>query len=334
MKGNLIRISLAASIVFILSGCSGYMSELKGTAKPDAVVMEKVPVSKSYHVPQDVALAAIKKVMKSQGVIYEIVAGEDKDTVRLKTEPIVVQEASAMDLMLAKSAYSAQEIIDVSMDGTVSFIARFAKSWEGLGDQNTKNLQFPDKENELRKNFFDALDKELPIVGQTSPPTITSDQENVVKRKVDSDQVIAKAQKKLSLLGYDPGPADGISGKKTRNALKQFQQSNGLAVTGKADKETMDKLLKSPETGQTDPGTAPSTPKENIALDPAVESVEPPQPLFTPETTQTPQSADESAPSVENGPVDASLGQNNPVSPSGEGSQKPNPPTVSSPTDL
>lgn len=241
MKRTLICILLIASI--ILSGCSGYLDELHGTAKPDSMITEIVPVSKSYSATQDVVLAAIKKLMKSEGVIYEIVAGEDKDTVRLKTEPIVVQKASVMDLMLAKSAYSALEIIDVSKDGTVSFMARFAKSWEGLGDQNTKNLQFPEKENELRKIFFDALDKELHIAGRTEPAINTSYQGNVAKGKGNPDQVIAKAQQKLSLLGYDPGTADGISGEKTRNAIRKFQEDNGIPVTGETDKQTMEMLL-------------------------------------------------------------------------------------------
>jgi peptidoglycan hydrolase-like protein with peptidoglycan-binding domain len=36
--------------------------------------------------------------------------------------------------------------------------------------------------------------------------------------------------------------ADGKFGKGTKNALKKFQKENGLKVTGKADKETMEKL--------------------------------------------------------------------------------------------
>ena len=42
--------------------------------------------------------------------------------------------------------------------------------------------------------------------------------------------------------GYNPGPVDGVWGKKTESALKKFQQDNGLSVTGKLDEKTQKKL--------------------------------------------------------------------------------------------
>jgi len=41
-------------------------------------------------------------------------------------------------------------------------------------------------------------------------------------------------QAKLAGLGYNPGPADGILGRKTTDAIKAFQRDEGLAVNGKA----------------------------------------------------------------------------------------------------
>lgn len=52
-----------------------------------------------------------------------------------------------------------------------------------------------------------------------------------------------KAQKKLSALGYAPGPADGVMGHKTRKAVKKFQKSRGLKVTGVLDTNTLHRLL-------------------------------------------------------------------------------------------
>ncbi len=47
-----------------------------------------------------------------------------------------------------------------------------------------------------------------------------------------SSKVIKKVQKALNELGYDCGKADGILGKKTKAALKKFQEDNELKVDG------------------------------------------------------------------------------------------------------
>ncbi|MGD9305738.1 MAG: ankyrin repeat domain-containing protein, partial [Desulfobacterales bacterium] len=57
-----------------------------------------------------------------------------------------------------------------------------------------------------------------------------------------NDQTVYQAQEKLKDLGYDPGRPDGILGKKTKAAIRHFQQDNGLPVTGKIDEQTKAKL--------------------------------------------------------------------------------------------
>ena len=56
-----------------------------------------------------------------------------------------------------------------------------------------------------------------------------------ISQAADSDAAIAKAQQQLKILGYDPGPVDGLWGQKTAAALQQFQKAQGLTVTGKLD---------------------------------------------------------------------------------------------------
>ena len=58
-----------------------------------------------------------------------------------------------------------------------------------------------------------------------------------------SDDDVYQVQKKLKELGYDPGSADGIWGKKTASAVKSFQRDNGLPVTGQLDEQTRAKLI-------------------------------------------------------------------------------------------
>lgn len=53
---------------------------------------------------------------------------------------------------------------------------------------------------------------------------------NIVKG--DTTANIKAVQQRLSNLGYTVGSIDGIFGKKTRNAVKSFQKSNGLVADG------------------------------------------------------------------------------------------------------
>lgn len=57
-----------------------------------------------------------------------------------------------------------------------------------------------------------------------------------------SNPEVMTLQAALKKAGEDPGPADGVMGRKTRSALRAFQKKNGLKTTGRADKETMAKL--------------------------------------------------------------------------------------------
>jgi hyperosmotically inducible protein len=49
-------------------------------------------------------------------------------------------------------------------------------------------------------------------------------------------------QQALKDKGFDPGPIDGVMGSKTVSALKQYQKSENLPVTGRMDRDTSAKL--------------------------------------------------------------------------------------------
>jgi peptidoglycan hydrolase-like protein with peptidoglycan-binding domain len=59
--------------------------------------------------------------------------------------------------------------------------------------------------------------------------------------RTDRDPVKA-AQESLRDKGYDPGPADGKMGPKTRQAVREFQTKEGLKPTGTLDSTTMARL--------------------------------------------------------------------------------------------
>jgi len=57
----------------------------------------------------------------------------------------------------------------------------------------------------------------------------------------DTEHVKA-VQQALKDQGLDPGPIDGKMGAKTKSALREYQQKQGLKATGRLDSETSAKL--------------------------------------------------------------------------------------------
>ena len=58
----------------------------------------------------------------------------------------------------------------------------------------------------------------------------------------DRSRVVYHAQMRLMHKGYNPGPVDGLMGKKTRDAIAKFQWDIGLKVTGSLDHATQTAL--------------------------------------------------------------------------------------------
>jgi hypothetical protein len=57
------------------------------------------------------------------------------------------------------------------------------------------------------------------------------------------DWRIGQAQDRLQAAGFDPGPLDGVLGARTKEALRRYQASRGLPVTGMLDEATRNALL-------------------------------------------------------------------------------------------
>jgi peptidoglycan hydrolase-like protein with peptidoglycan-binding domain len=62
------------------------------------------------------------------------------------------------------------------------------------------------------------------------------------KAMIKGTDEIRKVQEALKEKGENPGTVDGIMGRKTRAAIKAFQKTNGLKVTGTVDDQTGEKL--------------------------------------------------------------------------------------------
>lgn len=80
-----------------------------------------------------------------------------------------------------------------------------------------------------------------PTAGETAPaPDRESEQvalatasiEEAADGAADTSVVIGRVQERLNALGYDAGPADGVLGPSTREAIRAFEAARDLPVTG------------------------------------------------------------------------------------------------------
>jgi len=81
-----------------------------------------------------------------------------------------------------------------------------------------------------------------PVIKKYTPPVTTtakaSEPASALKKNSKYDPLVALLQAKLTNLGTDPGPVDGINGTKTVNALKEVQRFFGMKPDGIYGKES------------------------------------------------------------------------------------------------
>jgi peptidoglycan hydrolase-like protein with peptidoglycan-binding domain len=115
-------------------------------------------------------------------------------------------------------------------------VAKRIQTKGGYGMKNTLGRTL------LTSVFVIAL--ATPSWAADEPQKAAPKQEKAMKSAVshESRDEVKKVQEALKSKGEDPGIIDGVMGKKTEAALKKFQKTNGLKVTGAMDRETTDKL--------------------------------------------------------------------------------------------
>ena len=78
--------------------------------------------------------------------------------------------------------------------------------------------------------------------GDPSDQSTTPRASGQMQRLGSNPDAIRGAQQALEQQGYQIGQADGVMGPKTRQALKKFQQDQGLHASGQLDQQTAQAL--------------------------------------------------------------------------------------------
>ena len=66
----------------------------------------------------------------------------------------------------------------------------------------------------------------------------------MIKSAPRGSSLVLQTQQQLNRLGFNAGTADGLMGKKTRQAIKLFQKRNNIHVDGKSTSILLIKLKK------------------------------------------------------------------------------------------
>lgn len=141
-------------VVVMLSSCgTGYViSEMKGTAKPEGGISETIPETKTYTVGNKELWKAVQDVLDEQGYIF----AADSSSGRIKTDPKILGDPNKV--VGAAATYSSVVAIKVE-NSSVTYKARFNKKSNIV--ESSELREYPEKENELRRDFFAALDKKI-----------------------------------------------------------------------------------------------------------------------------------------------------------------------------
>jgi peptidoglycan hydrolase-like protein with peptidoglycan-binding domain len=81
----------------------------------------------------------------------------------------------------------------------------------------------------------------LPTIVDAAGPGSTGEQAPEQRGLLTKDQ-IRLAQERLKAEGFDPGPVNGVLNPHTETALRQYQEKQGIAVSGSLDEATLREL--------------------------------------------------------------------------------------------
>jgi peptidoglycan hydrolase-like protein with peptidoglycan-binding domain len=103
-----------------------------------------------------------------------------------------------------------------------------------------------------------------------TPSRIAPDPSPPPSEALSGRELVAEVQRELNRLGYDAGPVDGLMGTRSRNAIRAYQGSVGLAQDGQATTALLARLRQTERepAARVPPEPAP-TPASRVALDDA-----------------------------------------------------------------
>lgn len=174
-----------------------------------------------------------------------VITGMDEPDLYSTNINIRIENLNHHDILVSTSDYQ------VVVNGTMMSSSLWAEVQSGKSANTTMTFY----QNELddagvdrvRELSFDIMisdaESYMPIYTGEEKFLVISDDYKISEKSVYTDKdTIQKVQTLLNSAGYDCGSADGVPGKKTNNALLQFEKDHGLPETTDITPELVEAL--------------------------------------------------------------------------------------------
>ena len=185
------------------------------------------------------------------------VDGSEAASERMAAERLAAQRLAAeRELLYWESIKDSDESADF-----LAYLGRYPDGeYEALARNRLSRLQESARAQVEESHAASAPDAEIqetrvpPVSPEISPDALES---SLALNRSERRRI----QRGLTLLGFDPGPADGLFGNRTRFAVRSYQKEKGLAQTGYLDADSAKVLLAAtpPSDAAPSPATEDST---------------------------------------------------------------------------
>lgn len=221
----------SAFVLSTLSGCAEIVSEsiFKGSYAKTATVTRRVNASSGS--------AAIKAAVAAAGK-----TGWSPKTISMEANYLLAERVPDAGMTRGAREYVYKLEVRAPEGGRGDLSVTVTPPTGVLGKPS----------EDIANEFLDALSAELPggatrLPVHSSGSSTTQVQQSTASQATRADtksglMTVIEIQKRLVEFGYLVGTPDGVMGKKTMDALKKFQEDNGIAATGRPDSETVGKL--------------------------------------------------------------------------------------------
>jgi len=127
----------------------------------------------------------------------------------------------------------------IAKSSSPSIASRSSIEIQNSGGTTTRN-----RKETAKRSTYNKDKKSTNSMGYIEPSRYRANNQDL--------ELASDIQKRLQELGYSPGPIDGIAGRKTRAAIRRFQNNIGLLETGEISGDLLQVLINSENNNRTD----------------------------------------------------------------------------------